>query len=77
MAFRNQSSRTIVVLGIEAEPDGSGKHLGAPPRPHTVEYGDMLAIRVSPRYTAQPAHRLIIEWRYEDETEVRKTARQI
>ncbi|WP_285364094.1 hypothetical protein [Microbacterium sp. LMC-P-041] len=77
MAFRNQSSRTIEVLGITVEPDEAAQLIGAPPRPHTVEYGDFLALQVRARYMSQPAHRIFIEWRYEGEADVRKTMRQV
>jgi len=77
MAFRNQSSRTIEVVGIEAEPDESAPFVGAPPRPHLVEYGDILALQVRDGYMEQPAHRIVIEWRYEGETNLRTTMRQV
>jgi hypothetical protein len=77
MAFRNQSSRTIEVLGITVEPDAAAQFIGAPPRPHVVEYGDLLALQVRPRYMSQPAHRIFIEWRYEGETDRQTTLRQV
>lgn len=67
VGFRNQSSRAIIVTSIEVEPDEAAPFIAANPRPLRVDYGDVLPIRLRPRFSSPTPRSLIIGWHYEDD----------
>lgn len=79
IGFRNQSSRPIVVTSIEVDPDEAAPFIEANPRPSRVDYGDVLPIRLRPRYQSPQPRILTIGWHYEDDPDVSEqmTTRQM
>lgn len=79
VGFRNQSSRAIIVTSIEVEPDQAASFVEANPRPSRVDYGDVLPIRLRPRFSSPNPRSLIIGWHYEDDPDgvEQRTTRQM
>ncbi len=77
LSFRNESGRTLIVVAADAQPTEAESMLSIYEElPSRVEYGDTYDVQVLQTWGASPEI-LTLTWRFEDESETRKTERRL